>query len=69
MPRDSKSFVVKDDRLFVFSKSVFSNTRQQWVKGEHERQARRAHGQWERLTARSPGRWSIRRSPTSRDGG
>ncbi|MEO1008149.1 MAG: YHS domain-containing (seleno)protein [Planctomycetota bacterium] len=41
-----KSFIVKDDRLFLFYDGFWGNTRKDWLKGDHKSLEARADREW-----------------------
>ena len=43
-----KSFIVKDDRLFLFYDGLFGNTRKDWLKGNHNDLADQADREWKK---------------------
>ena len=45
-----KSFIVKDDRLFLFYDGLFGNTRKDWLKGNHNELADQADREWKELS-------------------
>ncbi|MEM8757016.1 MAG: YHS domain-containing (seleno)protein [Planctomycetota bacterium] len=55
---DPKNYIVKNDRLFVFYKGFFADTRKDWLKGNHSSLANKADGHWRDIAGEEP-----RRSP------
>jgi len=53
---DPKNFLVKDGRLFLFYRDFFTNTRTQWLKGDHEREAAEADAHWKEISGEDPRR-------------
>ncbi|MEM9166462.1 MAG: YHS domain-containing (seleno)protein [Planctomycetota bacterium] len=53
---DPKNFIVKNDRLFVFYKGLFADTRDDWRKGNHASLARRADDNWRDISEEEPRR-------------
>ncbi|MBO6513862.1 MAG: hypothetical protein JJ974_07865 [Phycisphaerales bacterium] len=51
---DPKSFIVKDDRLFLFYKGVFGNTKKDWQKGDHKKLSSQADQEWKSISGESP---------------
>ena len=49
-----KTFIVKDDRLFLFYNALLGNTKKSWLKGDHDQQAGRADTRWERIAKEKP---------------
>lgn len=47
---DPKSFIVKDDRLFLFYKGIGGDTRAQWLKTDHNQSAAEADSAWKRIS-------------------
>lgn len=45
-----KAFIVKDDRLFLFYDGFFGNTRNDWLKGDHNELAARADREWLKIS-------------------
>lgn len=56
---DPKSFIVRGDRLFVFYKGLFGDTRKDWLRGNHENLSRRADASWQRMAGEGPRRFPI----------
>lgn len=50
---DPKSFIVKDDRLFLFYDGLFGDTRAQWLKTDHDTSAAAADAQWKAMSGES----------------
>lgn len=50
---DPRSFVIQDGRLLLFYKSLFSDTRADWIKGPADQLAR-ADANWKKLSGESP---------------
>jgi peroxiredoxin len=51
---DPTSFIVKDDRLFLFYKGWLGNTRAKWLKGDHAAEAKDADANWKKLSKEEP---------------
>lgn len=51
---DPASFIVKDDRLFLFYKGWLGNTRAKWLKGDHAGEAKEADTNWKKLAKEEP---------------
>jgi YHS domain-containing protein len=51
---DPRFFIVKDGRLFLFYKDLFTNTRTQWRKGDHAAYAAESDGRWRAICGESP---------------
>ncbi len=49
-----KYFIVKDDRLFLFYKGVFGNTKEDWQKGDHAELSTTADSEWLSISGESP---------------
>lgn len=45
-----KSFIVKDDRLFLFYDCFFGDTKAQWLKGDHKDLADKADRAWKKIS-------------------
>lgn len=59
---DPTSFIVKDDRLFLFYDGWGGDTRKKWLKaGDHEAQAKAADAAWKKISGEEP-----RTAPTLR---
>lgn len=43
-----KSFIVEDDRLFLFYDGLFGDTRKDWLKGDHDQLAEQADREWKK---------------------
>lgn len=48
-----KTFIVQDDRLFLFYNAWGTNTRSLWEKGNHDSQASTSDTQWESISGES----------------
>ncbi|MBK7403925.1 MAG: YHS domain protein [Phycisphaerales bacterium] len=48
-----KSFIVKDDRLFLFYDGLFGDTKAQWLKTDHDTSAASADAQWKAISGES----------------
>ncbi|MCA9244649.1 MAG: hypothetical protein KDA32_11870 [Phycisphaerales bacterium] len=59
---DPKSFIVKDDRLFLFYDGIFGDTRAKWQKQSHDEQAKQADAAWKRISGEEP-----RKSPEKKE--
>jgi len=46
---DPKSFIVKDDRLFLFYKGFLGDTRAKWLKADHATEAKTADAMWKKI--------------------
>ncbi|MEM9373232.1 MAG: YHS domain-containing (seleno)protein [Planctomycetota bacterium] len=53
---DPKTFIVRDNRLFLFYNGFLGNTRSSWVKEDHAAQARQSDASWKRLSGEEPRR-------------
>lgn len=51
---DPKSFIVKNDRLFLFYKGWLGDTRAKWLKGDHTTEANEADTHWKKTSGESP---------------
>ena len=49
-----KSFIVKDDRLFLFYDGLFGETRKDWREGNHASLVTQADGTWNGFSGESP---------------
>lgn len=47
---DPTNFIVKDDRLFLFYKGFWGDTKKQWQDGNHDQLARSADTAWKRIS-------------------
>lgn len=47
---DPKSFIVKDDRLFLFYDGLLADTRAKWLKTNHDASAESADGAWLKIS-------------------
>ncbi len=47
---DPKSFLVKDDRLFLFYKGFLGDTRAKWLKGDPAAEAKTADTMWKKIS-------------------
>ncbi len=47
---DPTSFIVQDDRLFLFYDGILADTRKKWLKGDHAAQAAKSDANWARLS-------------------
>lgn len=45
-----KTFIVKDDRLFLFYDGFFGNTKNDWLKGDHKKLAEQADREWLKIS-------------------
>ncbi len=51
---DPKSFIVKDDRLYLFYKGIFGNTKKDWLDGDHGQLESSADDEWKAISGESP---------------
>lgn len=51
---DPKTYIIKDDRLFLFYKGVFGNTKTDWEKGDHNSLSTQADSEWKTISGESP---------------
>ena len=51
---DPTSFIVRNDRLFLFYNGFLGDTRSKWLKGDHTAEARSADGNWRKLSGEEP---------------
>lgn len=52
---DPKTFIVKDDRLFVFYNGIWGNTKKSWLgEGTHSEHAKKSDGQWKKISGEGP---------------
>lgn len=51
---DPKTFIVKDGRLFLFYSGFLGNTRDSWVKQDHDTQARQSDASWKKISGEEP---------------
>lgn len=51
---DPNSFIVKNDRLFLFYKGWLGDTRAKWLKGDHTAEAKEADAHWKKTSGESP---------------
>lgn len=51
---DPKTYIVKDDRLFLFYKGVFGNTKKDWERGDHDTLTTQADSEWKAISGESP---------------
>ena len=49
-----KTFIIKDDRLFLFYNALFGNTKEDWKKGSHATLASSADAEWLKISGESP---------------
>lgn len=47
---DPATFIVRDDRLFLFYKGVFGDTKKQWEQQPHAAQAQKADAAWKKIS-------------------
>ena len=47
---DPKTFIVKDDRLFLFYNGLLGNTKNQWLKTDHKASADEADAEWKKIS-------------------
>ena len=45
-----KSFIVKDNRLFLFYDGFWGSTRDDWLKGDHDELAKKADAEWKDIS-------------------
>ena len=53
---DAKSYIIKDDRLFLFYNGFIADTRAKWLKGNHTAEAAEADAKWKKLSGEDPHR-------------
>lgn len=51
---DPKTFIVQDNRLFLFYNGLLGNTRAKWLKGDHAQEATQADAKWKGLSGEEP---------------
>ena len=51
---DPKSFIVRDDRLYLFYKGLGGDTRAQWLKTDHEASVASADAEWKTISGEEP---------------
>lgn len=51
---DPKSFIVKNDRLFLFYNGFLADTRSKWQKMDHAASAAKADANWKKISGESP---------------
>ena len=51
---DPTSFIVRNDRLFLFYNGFLGDTRSKWLKGDHTAESRSADGNWRKLSGEEP---------------
>lgn len=51
---DPRSFIVKDDRLFLFYNGLLADTRAKWLKGDHAAEAKMADAKWKSISHEDP---------------
>jgi beta-xylosidase len=51
---DPKTFIVKDDRLYLFYNGIWGNTKKDWLKGDHDQLADDADKNWKDISGESP---------------
>jgi YHS domain-containing protein len=49
-----KTFIVRDNRLYLFYNGFFGNTKKDWEKGEHDTLSQAADSQWKTISGESP---------------
>ncbi|MEL6499597.1 MAG: YHS domain-containing (seleno)protein [Planctomycetota bacterium] len=49
-----KSFIVKDDKLFLFYDGLFGDTKKDWKKGNHASLVTKADGEWNGMSGELP---------------
>ena len=49
-----KSFIVKDDKLFLFYDGLFGDTKKDWKKGNHASLVTKADGNWKGFSGEAP---------------
>lgn len=47
---DPKTFIVKDDRLYLFYNGLLGNTKNQWLKTDHNKSADDADAEWKKIS-------------------
>jgi peroxiredoxin/YHS domain-containing protein len=50
---DPKSFIVKNDRLYLFYDGFLADTRSKWLKGDHTAESAKADGSWKKISGES----------------
>lgn len=51
---DPKTFIVKNDRLYLFYNGFFGNTKKDWEKGDHDALSSEADRAWKGISGESP---------------
>lgn len=51
---DPKSFILRDNRLFLFYNGWLGDTRSKWLAGDHTSEAREADAHWRKLSGEAP---------------
>lgn len=51
---DPETFILKDNRLFLFYNGFAGNTKKSWEKGNHAEEVRKADAAWKRLSGEEP---------------
>lgn len=51
---DPKTYIVKNDRLFLFYNGFFGNTKKDWEKGDHGALSTEADRAWKEISGESP---------------
>ncbi len=49
-----KTFIVKNDRLYLFYNGFFGNTKKDWEKGDHDSLSDKSDAQWNTISGESP---------------
>jgi YHS domain-containing protein len=62
---DPTSFIVRNDRLFLFYNGFIADTRSKWLKGDHNAEARSADGNWRKLSGEEPRMTSAATQPAT----
>ncbi len=50
---DPKSFIVKNDRLYLFYDGFLADTRSKWLKGDHTAESAKADAAWKKISGES----------------
>lgn len=56
---DPNSFIVRDDRLYVFYKGLFGDTRKDWLRGNHDQLSQKADANWRSISDEGPRRFPV----------
>ncbi|MFK7760171.1 MAG: YHS domain-containing (seleno)protein [Phycisphaerales bacterium] len=49
-----KTYIIKDDRLYLFYNGLFGNTKDDWEKGNHASLSDQADAEWKTISGESP---------------